>query len=125
MTPAEIAAVVAAVNGYVSARPWMDYTVWEAGAGCLRVVGGIDLHGPPPEFEIRFRDVFAYEGLFWWETDTSEPTLTVLAGDAASAFNLRHRVEEGYTAFAFAPEDYPGSYGCIVCARVPALQVGR
>lgn len=95
--------------------PWLDCEVHALLQGRLLIVGGVDLHGPPPDVLLHFEDVVFMSVRSEWTTDTSRPVLSLLDGDEEAALRLAFHLGGEHTIFEMWPEDLEGR--CRIAAR--------
>jgi hypothetical protein len=106
MDIAQIDAVVAETNAFLSRHPWMDFSVWSYRSVELEVSGSRD-ESYWSDLRVVFGDVcwacIRFQG---WHSDTSRPVLTRATGAEAYAMNSRFEIETGHHLFKFVAENF-------------------
>ncbi|GIO67640.1 hypothetical protein [Paenibacillus cookii] len=116
METLETKKVVEDINTFIRSQLWLDFEVLQYDKQKLTIIGSIDISNMH-DIEIVFEDIFFVSLPIEWKTDTSRQVLSILEGEKAIILNKKFQVEQGYSIFAFAPEDYPDDFGCYVCAK--------
>lgn len=106
---------VAAIDRVLRTYPWLDCEIQTFERGELLIVGGVDLHGPPPDVLIYFEDVFFMIAPCEWKTDTTQTVLSILGGEEENALRLDYGAGGEYTIYQMQAEDKRGF--CRIGAR--------
>lgn len=116
MEISEIKKNVESINTFIGNQLWLDFEVLHYDKQKLTIIGSIDISNAH-DIEIVFEDVFFVSLPIEWKTDTSEQSLSIIEGETEIILNKKLQVEQGYSIFAFVPEDYPEDFACYVCAK--------
>ncbi len=99
--------IIDLINQKVNELKWLDCFVYKFQSNCLTIVGSEDFtyfHN----FEILFREVHFYSGIFNWKWDFNENTKFIdLIEDINLEFqiNKKFQVEQGNLLFKLANQD--------------------
>ncbi|MDR2948953.1 MAG: hypothetical protein LBV71_07070 [Prevotella sp.] len=99
--------IISEINNFLEKQAWCDFNIIEFN-GKLKV-GGKTSFNNEYDIIIVFEEIFYFQCLFSWQTDTSYKSFLIPEIEEQRDINIKYGIEQGYSLFKIIPEDIEGS----------------